>query len=136
MDDDLYFQYLQRARTMLPTLTKQVSLDIPTVKVSTEGNKTQVINWRSIVKYINRDPTHIAKFVAKQRSSAATIEGDGKYLIFPTKVSPRTLDNDLKLYARTFVVCKVCGSRNTNLEKSGRLTMMVCSDCGAKSAVK
>ncbi|MFX1535792.1 MAG: hypothetical protein ACFFDI_16380 [Promethearchaeota archaeon] len=136
MDDELYFEYLRRARKILPTLTKHVSLDLPQVKVSTEGNKTQIMNWRAIVKYMNRDPTHITKFIAKQRSTSVSIEGNGKHLVLSTKVSPRTLDNDLKLYARTYVICKVCESTNTSLGKSGRLTMMICGDCGAKSAIK
>ena len=136
MDDELYFQYLSRARNILPTLTKVKVTNLPQVKVTTEGNKTQIMNWRAIVKYMNRDPAHIAKFIARQRSTSASIEGDGKHVVLSTKVSPRTLDNDLKLYARTYVICKVCESTNTSLGKSGRLTMMICGDCGAKSAIK
>ena len=131
--EQLYMKLLDRAYTII-TPRVQSRQEIPKLKVQTLPKKTIIQNFREIAQRLNRDPSHIAKFFLKELALPGNIEGDS--LVIYAERSPRTLEAVYERYIRFYVTCPVCNAIDTYIEKEGRIYVLVCTACGARTPKK
>ena len=132
-----YEELLARARTDVNKETKKsgaLRLELPEPDVIWVGNKTIFRNYAEFPKLIRRDSARVLMYLAKELATAASIDGDRA--IFIGRKDRESFTQLLQRYVKEGVLCAVCGSPDTHLEKDKRMWFMVCEACGARSVAK
>jgi len=131
-----YHELLHRLRVKMGTPTKSTAtrLELPEPQVIWVGNKTILRNFAEYPKLLRRDAEKILMFLAKELATAASI--DGERAIFIGRKEKQSFTVLLNRYMRDYVLCPVCGSPDTRVEKVKRLQFLLCEACGAKSSLK
>ncbi len=130
-----YEDMLKKARMSLPESVHLAErFEVPLVKGHIEGNRTIIINFVQIAGVLNRDVNHFLKFVLKELATPGEIK-QGR-LIIGTKVSASKINEKIRQYVKTFVICPECGKPDTIIKKIDSVTEMKCQVCGAKSVVR
>ncbi|MFB6491223.1 MAG: translation initiation factor IF-2 subunit beta [Thermoproteus sp. AZ2] len=130
---DEYLKLLDRAYKVV-TPRAQRRAEIPKLEVQNLPRRTVVSNLGQIAKRLNRDITHIARFFQKELAAPGMI--DGETLIISGERSPKVVEAVYERYLKYYVVCPVCGSIDTILQREGRIYVMRCTACGAVTPVK
>ncbi len=129
-----YDLLLKRVRAAIPeNVATRDRFEVPSVEVLHEGKNTILRNFMDIVKKIDRDPSHLYKYLMRELGTAGNIQGDR--LILKGRVSPSLIQRRIDNYIKTYVICYECGSPDTELRKEGRIEMLVCKACGAMRPV-
>ncbi len=131
--DELYFKLLERAYSII-TPKVQRRQEIPRLKVQILPKRTIILNFKEIAERLNRDPSHIAKFFLKELAVPGHIEGD-QFVIYAER-SQKILEAVYERYIKFYVVCPVCNSIDTILERQGRIYLLKCTACGATTPRK
>jgi len=131
--EKLYMNLLDRAYTVI-TPKVQRRREIPKLKILTMPKRTIIQNFKEIAQRLNRDPSHIARFFLKELAVPGHIEGD-QFVIYAER-SPRVLETVYERYIKFYVVCPVCNSIDTILNKEGRIYVLHCTACGASTPRK
>jgi translation initiation factor 2 subunit 2 len=135
MNEDSYADLLDRARSMIPEhVFERARFQIPDVQAYQEGSRTFITNWRKIVRTLNRDEGHVAKFLARLCSTAAST--DGERLVLQGKFPAKLLDKHIGAYSQAYVICSECGKPDTHLAHEKRMVIRICEACGARQTVK
>jgi translation initiation factor 2 subunit 2 len=132
-----YEELLSRARDGLDKDAKKSSglrLELPEPDVIWVGNKTIFRNYAEFPKRLNREPGRVLMYLAKELATAASL--DGERAIFIGRKDKDSFTQLLQRYLKEGVVCTVCGSPDTHLEREKRMWFVVCEACGARSAAK
>ena len=112
--------------------TKNVArLELPLPQIQWIGRKTIVRNFKEYPRLMRRDPNKILMFLAKELATAVSLIGERA--IFIGRKDKQSFSVLLNRYLKNFVICPVCQSPDTHLEKVKRLQLLVCEACGAKS---
>ncbi len=107
---------------------------IPKADVFYEGNTTVIRNFDKISSILNRPAEQILKFLLGTLGTAGEISG--QRVIFQGKIPARNIQDRLKEYVDTYVLCSECNKPDTHLVKRGRTTLIRCDACGAFRSVK
>ena len=107
---------------------------LPEAEIFYEGNTTVIRNFDRISDAINRDSDHILKFLLGGLGTAGEIKS-GR-VIFQGKIPARNIQDKLKEYIDTYVMCSECNRPDTHLVKQGRTLLIRCDACGAFRSVK
>jgi translation initiation factor 2 subunit 2 len=135
LKEEEYIELLKRGRSMLPEkIFKTSRFELPKIISQMEGNRTVITNWNQIIRAINRESDHVAKYLAKEFATAANFEG-GR-LIMQGKFRLNPLDRQISLYTKNYVICPECKKPDTKLVREGRVLLKVCEACGARVAIK
>lgn len=132
-----YDKLLERARSKLKVDVKRsgtLRLELPEPDVIWVGNKTIFRNYSEFPKLLRRDANRLLMYLAKELATAASIEGDRA--IFIGRKDKEAFLQLIQRYMKDAVICPVCGSPDTRLERERRLWFMVCEACGARSVAK
>ena len=131
-----YHDLLHRLRVKMGTPVKStgIRLELPEPQVIWVGNKTILRNFADYPRLLRRDANKILMFLAKELATAASI--DGERAIFIGRKEKQSFSVLLNRYMRDYVLCPVCGSPDTKVEKAKRLQFLICEACGAKSPLK
>ena len=132
-----YDEMLQRLRKNLGGVVQKrtdTRLEIPLPNVIFVGNKTIFRNFMEFPRLLRRDPNKILMFLAKELATAASL--DGERAIFIGRKDRQSFAVLLNRYLKETIICPVCGSPDTHIEKVKRLQFLICEACGAKSPVK
>jgi translation initiation factor 2 subunit 2 len=132
-----YEELLSRARAGIEKVAKKSSLtrlELPDPGVIWVGKKTILRNYAEYPKILRRDPDKLLMYLAKELATAASL--DGERAIFIGRKDKESFGQLFQKYMTEYVICPVCGSPDTRLEKSNRLNFIVCEACGARSAVR
>ena len=132
-----YQELLSRARSILEKESKKANvnrLELPEPGVLWVGNKTIFRNYAEFPKLLRRDPNRLLMYMAKELATAASL--DGERAIFIGRKDKESFSQLIQRYMKDGVICPVCGSPDTHLEKVKRLLFMVCEACGARSVAK
>jgi translation initiation factor 2 subunit 2 len=124
---------LERAYRIV-TPKAQRRAEIPKLEVQNLPRRTVVANLGQIAKRLNRDPTHIAKFFQKELATPGMIDGDA--LILTGERTQKVVEVVYERYLKFYVICPVCGSIDTVLQKEERIYVLRCTACGAVTPVK
>ncbi|MCS7125667.1 MAG: translation initiation factor IF-2 subunit beta [Aigarchaeota archaeon] len=99
-----------------------------------ETKRTIITNFTHIADTLNREPSHLARFILKESGKAGTLEGER--LLIQGKITNEELRRFLELYVKEFVKCPVCGGLDTKIIAEKRFRFILCEICGAKSSVR
>jgi translation initiation factor 2 subunit 2 len=132
-----YDELLSRAREGLDKDAKKsegLRLELPEPDVIWVGNKTIFRNYAEFPKLLRREPSRVLMYLAKELATAASL--DGERAIFIGRKDKESFSQLLQRYMKDGVLCPVCGSPDTHLDKEKRMWFMVCEACGARSIAK
>ena len=134
--DSTYEQLLDRAFAQLPSLAAEKSdFKIPEVDSIVQEAKTIIRNFSQIADVARREQDDIAKYLTRELAAPVSV-GDQK-LTISTKVQAGVLNDKIRKYFQTFVICKECGKPDTHIEGTQRgYETLVCEACGARYTVK
>ena len=132
-----YRELLDRIKDHLQTgsTKKESRLSVPEPDMIWVGNRTIVRNFGAIASALNRDPQKVLIFFAREMATAASLDED-KRAIFIGRRDRQSFRSLLQRYIKYYVICPVCGSPDTKLEKQRRITFLICEACGARSPVR
>jgi translation initiation factor 2 subunit 2 len=131
-----YDKLLSRIRAARPETTtiSEDRLKLPEPRTMVSGKKTYWINFIDFPNILRRDPAEFLNYFRSQLAINASIEnGRAIFMGRPDKHSFSAL---VDRYLKERVICPVCKSPDTHLEKVKQLSYIVCEACGAKSAAK
>ena len=132
-----YEELLSRARSGLDKDAKKsgaLRLELPEPDVIWVGNKTIFRNYAEFPKRLRRESGRVLMYQANEYATAAS--KDGERAIFIGRKDRDSFAQLLQRYVKEGVICPVCGSPDTHLEKDKRMWFMVCEACGARSVAK
>jgi translation initiation factor 2 subunit 2 len=135
MSDQDYRKLLKNV--LEDTSAKRVVEDrfkLPKIEIFYEGNTTVIKNFDKISDAVNRDPQLILKFLLGGVGTAGEMEG-GR-VVFQGKILAKQIQDKLKEYIDTYVMCSECNRPDTHLVKQGRNLLIRCDACGAFRSVK
>ncbi len=136
MLDYSYEQLLDRAFAQLPSLSAEKSdFKIPDADAIIQGTKTIIRNFAQIADVARRSEEEIGKYLTKEL--AAPVSVSDHTLKISTKVQTSVLNEKLRKYFQTYVICKECHKPDTHIDgmEHGYETL-VCEACGARYTVK
>ncbi len=107
---------------------------VPEPEVRPEGNVTVYENFQSTVDTLNRDDTHLMKFLQSEVGTSAQIDESGRARFTGDFKRDRIADA-IDEYVDTFVRCSECQSPDTRLVDEQGTTVLKCDACGALSPV-
>ncbi len=131
-----YESLLKRLQSKTANQTKRsVSrIELPAPQIMWVGNKTIFRNFIDFPKVMRRDPEKVLLYLAKEFGSAAYIAGEKG--IFVGKKEPSAFMSLFERYMKDYVMCPVCNSPDTKIERVKRHSFLVCEACGARSSMK
>ncbi|MGB9732802.1 MAG: translation initiation factor IF-2 subunit beta [Candidatus Micrarchaeia archaeon] len=131
-----YDSLLERAFAQLPKLSEEVSdFKIPLADSIIQGNKTIIRNFSQIADIARRDIKEFGRYISKELAAPASVE-EGR-LIISKRVSNEEINEKIKKYFNTYVICKECHKPDTRFENMERgFVTIVCEACGARYTVK
>ncbi len=134
--DEEYEKLLDRAFAKMPSLSEaKVDFVVPDVDSIIQGSKTIFRNFSVFADLARREKDSIAKFLTKELAVPVNIE-DNK-LSINGKVQNSVLNEKIKKYFSTYVICKECHKPDTRVEGVERgYETIVCEACGARYTVK
>jgi len=107
---------------------------LPKAEIFYEGNTTLIKNFDKIIDAINREGDHVLKFLLGGLGTSGEL-GGGR-VVFQGKIPAKQIQDKLKEYIDTFVMCSECNRPDTHLVKQGRTILIRCDACGAFRSVK
>ena len=107
---------------------------IPEIDSLVQGNKTIIKKFSQLCKALRRDPEHVMKFFSRELASKA--ETKGADAVFVGRFRNEFLNQKLRAYVKTFLLCEQCGKPDTKLKKKESITYKTCEACGAKNVVR
>ena len=129
-----YDKLLEEAYTKIkPVESKIDRFEIPKAEGHIEGTKTVITNFKQICSYIRREPEHVVKFLLKELATPGSIKGDR--LVLTRKISSSMINDKLKAYVDSYVLCKECKKPDTEIRKEGEFHFIHCLACGAKKPI-
>lgn len=135
MDLD-YEKLLERAREGLEDVMQNAErFNPPEPEILQEGSKKTIIrNFSEIVDALRRDENHLYKFLLQELGTAGSI--DKRRLVLQGRVPAKKINERIKLYIDTFIVCQECNRPDTSFLRIGRTLNLHCEACGAKRPIR
>ena len=135
MDLD-YEKLLERAREGLEDVMQNAErFSPPEPEILQEGSKKTIIrNFSEIVDSLRRDEKHLYKFLLQELGTAGSI--DNRRLVLQGRVPEKKINERIKLYIDTFIVCQECNRPDTSFLRTGRTLNLHCEACGAKRPIR
>ncbi len=132
-----YRELLDRIKSDLPAegAKRESRLVLPQPVVVFVGSRTIFRNFKETSTLIRREPAKILMYLAKELATAASLDAEGR-AIFIGRRGKDSFAVLLERYVKENVICPVCGSPDTHIEKTKKVSLMVCEACGAKSPAK
>ncbi len=132
---DKYQEWLEKALQNLPRVeSDRERLKIPEPEVVTAGTRTVLKNLKAIASVLNREPEHLMKYLLRELGAAGS--SDGSQALFQGKFTSSVVKGRIERYVEEFVKCRSCNRPDTRLVKQGRIYIMRCEACGARTSVR
>ena len=126
---------LLEGRKRLPKeVDSKERFEVPKVKGHIQGNTTVINNFHQIIQDLGRTKEHILKFLLKELATPGDVTKSA--LILRRKVSATNINEKIQKYAKSFVICPLCGKPDTKIIKEGGVVFIRCMACGSKNPVK
>ena len=135
MDLD-YEKLLERAREGLEDVMENSERFTPPVpEVLHEGSKKTIIrNFTEILDVLRREENHLYKFLLQELGTAGNVEN--RRLVLQGRVPEKKIEERIRNYINTFVICEECNRPDTDFVRSGRVLILHCEACGAKRPIR
>ena len=133
-DEDNYMALLNRAKIACPeTIENHERFELPELDVLQEGKITVLRNFIDVTDKVRRDPQHLLQFLLKELGTPGNIEG--RRAVFKAKISPQQINDKIRTYTETYVICSECGLPDTKIVREDRTLMLECEACGARRPI-
>lgn len=130
-----YDSLLKRAKEKIPEIMSDGErFQLPEASVIHEGRTTIIRNFAEITAAMQRDRTHLFKFLLRELGTSGDLADTRA--IFQGVVPEAQINEKIRTYLEKYVICGVCGRPDTELIKEGRTTQLRCHACGAILPVK
>jgi len=130
-----YDDLLERARSQLPKeIFEKKRFDIPQLEMITVGKRTIVRNFGDLADAFSRKADHIIKFLSRELATAGEIES--RRAVFQGRFTDQKIMELVNAYAKEYVFCHECGKPDTHIIKRGRVHLLKCEACGARSSIR
>ena len=107
----------------------------PPVLASKGSARVCFMNFADICVYLNRPVEHLSHYICVETGSPNSLDKERKKLVIKGKYDQRKIESILAKYMKDYVVCTVCKSQSTVLEKEERLNYVKCQTCSSKVSV-
>jgi len=129
-----YDDQLDRALDETPDIQTETSrFDVPEPNVRTEGNVTVYENFQHTLDRLDREESHVLKFLQDELGTSAGIDESGRARLTGSFRQDR-IAAVLDEYVESYVLCPECGLPDTYLEREQGALLIQCDACGARSA--
>ena len=129
-----YEEQLDRALEASPDIEGSGSrFSLPEPNVRQEGNATVYENFRPTLDALDREDTHVMKYLQNELGTSADIDERGRLRLTGEFRTSRVREAT-KEYAEGYVLCSECGLPDTRLERENGARILRCEACGARSA--
>jgi len=116
-----YEELLKELYEKLPEKRSQITtLDIPPLEIVHVGLQTQIKNFKTVCEVILREPKICARYLLKELAARGAVDESGVFTIY-SRVSSQTINTLFKRFLDSYVICKTCGSYQTELRKQGKV---------------
>ena len=135
--DELLGRVFGILREKIPSLSEKTKTIIKPPQVLREGTKKTVFaNLIEICNAMNRSPEHVIQYMMAELGTSGTLDGTQR-LIIKGRFLPKVFEGVLRHYFIDYVICNLCKSANTTLDrdKATRLSICKCNACGASRSV-
>jgi len=131
-----YGKLLERAREGLEDVMQNAErFSPPKPEILHEGSKKTIIrNFSEIVDALRREENHLYKFLLQELGTAGSV--DKRRLVLQGRVPEKKINERIKLYIETFIVCQECNRPDTAFLRTGRTLNLHCEACGAKRPIR
>ena len=134
MQEDEYLAMLDRAKEKLPdTIESHERFELPDLDIIQEGKITIFRNFMDVVTKVRREPEHLLQYLLKELGAPGNLED--RRVVFKAKLRVSDIDERVRDYTETYVICSECGRPDTRMEKDDRTLMLVCEACGARRPI-
>ncbi len=129
-----YKAMLNRAYENLPeVLVEEDRFQIPRARVTRQGRRSIIMNFREIAERLQRPPEHLLKFLLRETATRGNFDGDK--VVFQGRFNADSIRNLVEIYTNKYVICPVCGRPDTHVIRDKRLSFLQCDACGARSSI-
>jgi len=130
-----YEDHLDRALDETPDIEAETGrFEVPEPDVRQEGNVTVYENFQETVDTLDRDESHVMKFLQNELGTSGNIDERGRARL-TGEFRQRRITDAIEAYTDTYVRCPECGLPDTHLEREHGALLIQCEACGARSAV-
>lgn len=137
MDEKTYLKLLEKGLEQIPEIAKETQRWIvPQVDAVYEGKTTIIRNFKSIVSELGCDEKHFFKKICKELGAAGDVQKSSGRAVLKSVLKKVSLNKQIEIYSRDYVVCQTCGKPDTVIIKDGRNHVMICQACGTRRVVK
>ncbi len=134
MQEDDYLAMLDRAKEKLPdTIESHERFELPDLDIIQEGKITIFRNFMDVVSKVRREPEHLLQYLLKELGAPGNLED--RRVVFKAKIRASDIDERVRDYTETYVICSECGRPDTRMERDDRTLMLVCEACGARRPI-
>lgn len=134
MQEDDYLAMLDRAKEKLPdTIESHERFELPDLDIIQEGKITIFRNFMDVVSKVRREPEHLLQYLLKELGAPGNLED--RRVVFKAKIRASDIDERVRDYTETYVICSECGRPDTKMVKEGRTLVLECEACGAHRPV-
>lgn len=128
-----YENQLSRALDATPDIEGSSSrFSVPDPDVRQEGNTSVYENFQQTVDRLDREDTHLMKFLQDELGTSGGIDESGRARLTGSFDADRIADA-VSEYADRYVLCDECGLPDTRLEREQGALLIRCEACGAHS---
>ena len=135
--DELLGRVFGILREKNPALSEKTKTIIKPPQVLREGTKKTVFsNLMEICNAMHRNHDHVIQYMMAELGTSGTLDGQQR-LIIKGRFLPKVFEGVLRHYFIDYVICNLCKSANTTLDrdKATRLSICKCNACGASRSV-
>jgi translation initiation factor 2 subunit 2 len=138
MNDQEFYDDLDNVYEQLENTNNGSKIVIPNPILECTTTNTYFKNVKKILIVINRPPEHFLEYLNKEIHTGYWIsnsKSDGIGMI--GKISNKTITSVLQNYIKKYVVCNICKSLDTVLDKNKdlRIYYINCNKCKSKYAI-
>ena len=131
--DELLGRVFGILREKNPSLSEKTKTIIKPPQVLREGTKKTVFaNLIEICNAMNRSPEHVIQYMMAELGTSGTLDGQQR-LIIKGRFLPKVFEGVLRHYFIDYVICNLCKSANTTLDRDKATRLLSASaTCGAR----
>lgn len=129
-----YSKLLKSAKEKLPKgISKEERFQVPEIDLFIEGKTTVFRNFADIAETIRREPADLLAYFQRELGTPGNI--DGRRAVFKSRLGNQQVEQRLKAYVASFVLCTECKRPDTHIVKEGRVDVLECEACGARRPI-
>jgi translation initiation factor 2 subunit 2 len=134
-------ELINRAYFKLKELQKTTKKTFIKPEITFHNRKTYIINFIKYCESIDREPEKVKNFLEKDMGAMASIVSENSLndeksgLKFSSSFKNQIVMNSITNYMKEYVLCKLCKSGDTEINKIDKITYLCCNNCKSNNAI-